>query len=307
MIKYKVTFNDYQMSIFNALDFNGNKRHNLMSVYSYLIKHSIDNLVSKSLSKLYSMYIRHHKKIDSTIESISKAYFCKLVKDLVDLELLERDNRKVFILETRVDKKVDEKVDKKNPTESVENSILDEIFANAEIPNSNSSNNTYNLYYTSDEDVFGMNYNLDFDSNSETEFGSFIPNNDVIATKEELLDITEELFKQFRIKSKIVKSEVRDRIEKYASKIYRKTAVDYIAKVIGDMHGKNEARRNAFLQSSFERELNNKNNMVEGVYDFSSKAKNKNFLEMMQRDRSEGNEEGSMTWDEIEQRLLGLK
>lgn len=73
------------------------------------------------------------------------------------------------------------------------------------------------------------------------------------------------------------------------------------------MHGKNEARRNAFLQSSFERELNNKNNMVKDVYDFSSKAKNKNFLEMMQRDRSEGNEEGSMTWDEIEQRLLGLK
>ena len=45
------------------------------------------------------------------------------------------------------------RVDKKNPTESVENSILDDIFANAEIQNSNSFNNNYNLYYTSDEDV----------------------------------------------------------------------------------------------------------------------------------------------------------
>ena len=49
--------------------------------------------------------------------------------------------------------RVDKKVDKKNPTESVENSILDDIFANAEIQNSNSFNNNYNLYYTSDEDV----------------------------------------------------------------------------------------------------------------------------------------------------------
>ena len=44
---YKTKFNDYQMAIFNTLDLNGYKRFNLMSVYSYLIKHSIDKLVSK--------------------------------------------------------------------------------------------------------------------------------------------------------------------------------------------------------------------------------------------------------------------
>ena len=250
MANYKIKFNDYQMNILNSLDLNGNKRHNLMSVYSYLIKYSVDGLVSKSLNKLYMMYIRHHKKIDSLVESISKAYFCKLVNFLEELELISKDNRKVFILEARVDKKVEEKVDKNNSAETTENTILADIYANAEIINSNLAINNYNIYDTSDEDVIPASINSFAEVEEDAASTQFVPNNgDVLATKEELLSVTKELFKEFNIKSRNVKCDVVDRVIRYCGTIYRRSAANYIAKVIAEMVGKNESLRETYFNT----------------------------------------------------------
>ena len=244
---YKTKFNDYQMAIFNTLDLNGYKRFNLMSVYSYLIKHSIDKLVSKSLSKLYAMYIRYHKKIDSMDESISKSYFCGLINELVDLKLLAKDNRKVFILDSPVDKKVDEKVDKNNYAPSVEESEVTEDYVATEIQ---SSKNIYNnnIYNTSSEDVADTynDFDLEFESaNSKV----FVPyGSKVLATKEQLKEIAEDLYKTLKIRSNHIKTEVLNVICAYDERIYLQSARSYLKAVILDKKARREIEREDFVK-----------------------------------------------------------
>ena len=245
--QYKTEFNDYQMAIFNTLDLNGYKRFNLMSVYSYLIKYSTDKLVSKSLSKLYAMYIRYHKKVDSMDESISKSYFCGLINELVDLKLLAKDNRKVFILDSPVDKKVDEKVDKNNSAPSVEESEVTEDSVATEIQ---SSKNIYNnnIYNTSSEDVADIHndFDLAFESaNSKV----FVPyGSKVLATKEQLKEIAEDLYKTLKIRSNHIKTEVLNVICAYDERIYLQSARSYLKAVILDKKARREIEREDFVK-----------------------------------------------------------
>lgn len=245
---YKTKFNDYQMSIFNTLDLNGYKRFNLMSVYSYLIKHSIDKLVSKSLSKLYAMYIRYHKKVDSMDESISKSYFCGLINELVDLKLLAKDNRKVFILNSPVDKKVDEKVDKNNSAPSVEESEVTEDSVATEIQSSNNQYYNNNIYNTSSEDVADTHNNFDLAFES-ADSKVFVPyGSKVIATKEQLKEIAEDLYKTLKIRSKHIKTEVLNVICAYDEKIYLQSARSYLKAVILDKKARREIEREDFVK-----------------------------------------------------------
>ena len=238
---YKTKFNDYQMSIFNTLDLNGYKRFNLMSVYSYLIKHSIDKLVSKSLSKLYAMYIRYHKKVDSMDESISKSYFCGLINELVDLKLLAKDNRKVFILNSPVD----EKVDKNNSAPSVEESRVTVDSVATEIQSSNQYYNN-NIYNTSSEDVADThnNFDLAFESDDSKVFVPY--GSKVLATKEQLKEIAEDLYKTLKIKSNHIKTEVLNVICAYDERIYLQSARSYLKAVILDKKARREIEREDF-------------------------------------------------------------
>ena len=244
---YKTKFNDYQMAIFNALDLNGYKRFNLMSVYSYLIKHSIDKLVSKSLSKLYAMYIRYHKKVDSMDESISKSYFCGLITELVDLKLLTKDNRKVFILDSPVDKKVDEKVDKNNSAPSVEESGVTKDSVATEIQSSNQYYNN-NIYNTSGEDVADIHNDFDLAFES-ADSKVFVPyGSKVLATKEQLKEIAEDLYKTLKIRSKHIKTEVLNVICAYDERIYLQSARSYLKAVITDKKARREIEREDFVK-----------------------------------------------------------
>lgn len=245
---YKTKFNDYQMSIFNTLDLNGYKRFNLMSVYSYLIKHSIDKLVSKSLSKLYAMYIRYHKKVDSMDESISKSYFCGLINELVDIKLLTKDNRKVFILDSPVDKKVDEKVDKNNSAPSVEESGVTEDSVATEIQSSNQYYNNNNIYNTSSEDVVDIHndFDLAFESDDSKVFVPY--GSKVLATKEQLKEIAEDLYKTLKIRSNHIKTEVLNVICAYDERIYLQSARSYLKAVILDKKARREIEREDFVK-----------------------------------------------------------
>ena len=246
--QYKTEFNDYQMAIFNTLDLNGYKRFNLMSVYSYLIKHSIDKLVSKSLSKLYAMYIRYHKKVDSMDESISKSYFCGLINELVDLKLLAKDNRKVFILDSPVDKKVDEKVDKNNSAPSVEESGVTEDSVATEIQSSKNIYNNNNIYNTSSEDVADIHNDFDLEFES-ADSKVFVPNGSkVLATKEQLKEIAEDLYKTLKIRSNHIKTEVLNVICAYDERIYLQSARSYLKAVILDKKARREIEREDFVK-----------------------------------------------------------
>lgn len=244
---YKTKFNDYQMAIFNTLDLNGYKRFNLMSVYSYLIKHSIDKLVSKSLSKLYAMYIRYHKKVDSMDESISKSYFCGLITELVDLKLLTKDNRKVFILDSPVDKKVDKKVDKNNSAPNVEESEVTGDSVATEIQSSKQYYNN-NIYNTSSEDVADIHNDFDLAFES-ADSKVFVPyGSKVLATKEQLKEIAEDLYKTLKIRSNHIKTEVLNVICAYDERIYLQSARSYLKAVILDKKTRREIEREDFVK-----------------------------------------------------------
>ena len=222
--KYKITFNDYQKNIFKQVDVNGNKRHYLMSVMSYLIKYSNEEgLVLKSLSKLFLMYKRYHKKKNSETDSISKAYFCKLVNELVDLKLLSKENRKVFIFNNAVDKIVDKKVDKNNSTESVENTSLEEDFEDTQVSSLNN-----NTYYTN-TDITKM----------ITEFYKGISCRE-FATKKDLIEVAKSLFVLDRVNESVVQATVISKLRNSKQKIHLNGIVQYVRSVImeklGDYH-----------------------------------------------------------------------
>lgn len=222
--QYKIKFNDYQNDIFRQVDCNGNKRHYLMSVMSYLIKYSNEEgLVLKSLSKLFLMYKRYHKKINSTTDSISKAYFCKIVNELVDLKLLSKENRKVFIFKNEVDKKVDEKVDKQKPCQIVENSEVEEDF---DLPKYEGQNN--NTYYNN-TDITKM----------ITEFYKGVSGKE-FATKKDLISVAKSLFVLDRVNEPVVQAIVMSKLRNSKQKIHLNGIVQYVRSVImeklGDFH-----------------------------------------------------------------------
>ena len=132
---YKIKFNDYQKNVFKTVDFNGDKKRKIMSVYSYLIKYSDKNgTVTKSLTKLHKMYLRYHKKI-------SLAYFKQISTILIDLELLKKIDNSLIVVSEKIAKKIaDTEV-----TETIENTNLE---SNSNLPNNELDNiytNTLNI------------------------------------------------------------------------------------------------------------------------------------------------------------------
>lgn len=133
---YKIRFNEYQKNIFSTVNYNGDKRNKLLSVFSYVLKYSPDGSLTKSVNKLYAMYIRYHKLI-------SLAYFKKLINVLVELNLLAKENRVLTI----VTKKVAKKVAKIKPSETIENTSLEGYFKK---PKDKVINNTIYSYNTTE-------------------------------------------------------------------------------------------------------------------------------------------------------------
>ena len=72
---YKIKLNEYQINIFNKQNFNGDKQCKLQSLLAYIIKHSIDNTLTKSgatiiitddneIKYTYEEYYKLEKRID---------------------------------------------------------------------------------------------------------------------------------------------------------------------------------------------------------------------------------------------------
>ena len=267
-MSYKIKFTDYQINVFRTLELNGNKLQNMQSVYAYLIKYSENGLVSKSLSRLYKMYDHYHN-------SICKSYFMQLVNELKDLNLLKKDGRKITIV-SEVDKKIDKNMDKFEVPESTENTILESILSKTETQNSNYNTNT-------------NTNNYEVKTSSDT-------NNFKIATLEELQTIARDLLKDLGIRSKVVKANVMDKINKYVGKIHIDGAISYLKAVVIEAINKNEINRSSFIYNKVCK-ANRKEEDLRA-------AKNQNFCEMITRDRSENNTEGNMSWKELENLLL---
>lgn len=228
MKNYRIKLNEYQMNIFNKQDFNGDKQCKLQSLLAYIIKHSIDNTLTKSTNKLYAMYIRHHK-------SISLSYFKKLVNVLIDLKLLIRKGKQLIILQEEqqcndieVAKKVAKKVAKENCQSDVENTDFEEDFYLHNYKHEYIYNN-YNIYNTTSEKFCASE-------------------NDTFASIEQLKSIANDLYKNLKIRSNHVKTEVLNVIYAYEGRIYLKAARQYLKAVILDKKVARDKEREEFAK-----------------------------------------------------------
>jgi hypothetical protein len=127
---YKIKLTNLQIHKIYDISDKPATQSSLMSILSYLIKYTdkTTNMLTKSLSKLYKMYLRYHDKI-------TRSYFFTLVNKL-------KENELVLFHE---DKKEDKKEDNSNPIEPIENTPIESYSKKPNNPTTN--HNTY--IYTS--------------------------------------------------------------------------------------------------------------------------------------------------------------
>lgn len=210
---YKIKFNEYQKNVFSKLDFNGDKKRKLMSVYSYLIKYSNDEgMVTKSLTRLHKMYNRYHVNISLT-------YFKDLSNLLINLKLLERkEDKKLYIIDSDVSKKVAE----------------EKIVKSIESTNIEGDCKKHNIK---------DNYNLYTNTNIVEMLKSFYKgiSSKVNATKKDLKDIAKCLFVLNRVDNALVQHAVFSKIQNSKRNINLKGAVSYVEAIVMEKLGYYEA------------------------------------------------------------------
>ena len=209
---YKIKFNQYQKNIFKEVDFNGDKKRKIMSVYSYLIKYIDETgVVTKSLTKLHKMYLRYHKKM-------SLSYFKQISLILIDLKLIKKiDDVLIIIAE-----KIAEKIANQEVSKPIENTSLE--------CNSNLHNNE-------------QNYDLYTNTNIVKMLKGFYKglSGRVNATKKDLQDIAKCLFVLNRVDSALVQHAVFSKIKYSKRNINLAGAVAYVEAIVMEKLGDYEA------------------------------------------------------------------
>lgn len=140
---YKIKFDDEQIQKIYSISDKPATQSRLMSILSYVIKYTdkTTNTLTKSISKLYKMYLRYHNKI-------TRSYFYTLIAKLKEENLLSFN-----LVE---DKKEDEKEDKKELPETVENALLESYSVKPNDLIINHNNYTYTSYTSNDVKVSAL-------------------------------------------------------------------------------------------------------------------------------------------------------
>ena len=217
-----IKFNEYQLTILDSHEFNGSKTKKIQSVLRYVMKYSPNNKLVYSIHKLYKMYSSKGKRM-------SQRYFYNLIAELKDLNLLEEKENEIFlVLSKKVQEKVQGKVQTENSTESVENANVSEFHVpTLDTANSNINNN--NIYNTTPKE--------------------FCPSkNDTFASIEQLKSIANDLYKNLKIRSRHIKTDVLNMIYQYEGKISIKGARQYLKAVILDKKLARDKEREEFAK-----------------------------------------------------------
>ncbi|OOM17236.1 hypothetical protein CLSAB_19560 [Clostridium saccharobutylicum] len=195
---YKRKLTNSQIQIIYDITGNKTKQDRLMSVLSYLIKYTENNKLTRSLNRLYNMYIRLEYR------KITRSYFYKLVDLLKEYKLFT-------VLEDKIGDKIE---DKEDTDETIENTGFETDFKkhNDLMPNLNI--NTYTLKTTN-----------------------------VVKA----LDLVDEVFKEFKVKSKIIKNMVIAKLQNTV--LDAAGAIKYIIKVITEKTEQYNAMRVKYAQS----------------------------------------------------------
>ena len=217
-----IAFNEYQIAVLDMQQFSAKKTQKIQSVLRYIVKYSVGGKLMYSINRLFVMYSHKGKRM-------SRKYFYNLVQELKDLNLLEqKDNDLFLVLEKKVYKKVYKKVHKENCTPSVENTGLEDDAVPA--LNTQDNNNNYNIYNTTSNELC-----------PET-------NSNIYASLEELKSIAEDLYKNLKIRSRHIKTDVLNMIYQYEGKISIKGARQYLKAVILDKKVARDKEREEFAK-----------------------------------------------------------
>ena len=238
---YKIKLTDKQIKAIYEISDKESTQSCLMSILSYLIKHTDEttNTLTRSLSKLYKMYLRYHNKI-------TRSYFYTLVGKLKDKNLLSFAPAK--------DKKEDKKEDNEKVPESVEITSLEN---NSEKPNNII---TKSILYT-------------YTSNTTS------------VVKIAAADLVEDVFKDLKIKSKVIKQMVISKIKNI--ELDSTGAVAYLIKVIEEKVMQYNIMRNNYAAKVAESKK---------TYTYNSEPKALRFNNFEPREYD---------YDKLEKKLLG--
>ena len=217
-----IPFTEYQLAVLDMQQFNGGKTKKIQSVLRYIVKYSVSGKLMYSINRLFVMYSHKGKRM-------SRKYFYNLVQELKDLNLLEqKDNDLFLVLEKKVYKKVYKKVHKENCTPSVENTGLE----GSDFPTLKTEeyNYNYNIYNTTSNELCSSK------------------NSNIYASLEELESIAEDLYKNLKIRSRHIKTDVLNMIYQYKDKISLKGARQYLKAVILDKKVARDKEREEFAK-----------------------------------------------------------
>lgn len=230
-----IPFTEYQLAVLDMQQYNGGKTKKIQSVLRYVMLYSPNGKLVYSRNRLYSMYTYKDKRI-------SQKYFYNLIKELIDLNLLEQKGGEIYLVLTKkeqtgentytdnekVQKKVQEKVQTKNVAETLETSASTEY----SIPTLKTSrvNNNYNIYNTTSNELCPSQ------------------NSNIYASLEDLKSIAEDLYKNLKIRSRHIKTDVLNMIYQYEGKISIKGARQYLKAVILDKKVARDKEREEFAK-----------------------------------------------------------
>lgn len=207
---YKIKFNYYENTTFNQIETA--RKIKIMSVYSYLVKYSVDNRLTKSAAKLHFMYEKHHP-------GVCLSYFKELLLELEKLGLIFIEKSKK--IRTFFIPRVATRVASEKPTKPIDMTQLED---DSKICNTES---------------FTSNYTNTLNTQLETQ--SF----DEKVAPIELVNVAKKLIKDLRIRSQWVKDEVKKKLSA-CTNVNRKGMNNYVLKVIIEKKTKQEARRDEF-------------------------------------------------------------
>lgn len=216
-----IPFTEYQLAVLDMQLFNGNKNKKIQSVLRYVMQYSKNNKLVYSIHRLYKMYTSKNKRM-------SQRYFYNLISELKDLNLLEEKEKEIFLVLEKSAKKVQEKVQTENDAVDVENTD----FSAGDFPTLKTEeyNNNYNIYNTTSNELC-----------PET-------NSNIYASLEDLESIAEDLYKNLKIRSRHIKTDVLNMIYQYKDKISLKGARQYLKAVILDKKVARDKEREEFAK-----------------------------------------------------------
>ncbi|WP_242849729.1 plasmid replication protein [Clostridium novyi] len=275
-------FKKYTLYQFNICFKDGKIKNNLMSFYSWLIRISKNNLINISKDLLAKLWNRKQSKKASkehtTYKKVNASTVLRWLQKLENAKLLFVDrsgNSNKYLLNTngsihpnifKNTKKCTKKCTSKKVTETVENTIVQEL-------NNVYKNNKLNII-NKDIDIYNS-----YNSTEMTDevYKNYLRKQEKISNAEELLNITEKMFKIMRVRSAKIKAYTLN-VLNYWETVTKIGAYNYVKKAIENARNRYYRERNKY--NFTKTTIDSFNNYEQRSYDF------KKFEKLLQGDKS---------------------